>query len=95
MPHTKSAKKHVRKSAKRRLHNRAVVKSIKKQLRAFNEALDSGNLDQAKKEFNLTAKKLDKAAARRVIHPNLAARKKSQLALKLNRKQAGPTKAAT
>jgi ribosomal protein S20 len=28
-------------------------------------------------------KKLDKAGARRVIHPNAAARKKSQLALKL------------
>ena len=38
-------------------------------------------------EYNVAAKKLDKAAARRVLHPNTAARRKSQLARLLRGKQ--------
>lgn len=87
MPHTRSAKKNLRKSEKRRLHNRAVKRDIKTQIKSFLEALD-GPVDQLQKEYNLAAKKLDKAAAKRVIHPNLAARKKSQLARALHRKEA-------
>ena len=87
MPHTPSAKKNLRKSEKRRLHNRAVKRDIKTQLKQFLAALD-GPVDQLQKEYNLAAKKLDKAAAKRVVHPNLAARKKSQLARQLRDKTA-------
>ncbi|HEY7329419.1 MAG TPA: 30S ribosomal protein S20 [Gemmataceae bacterium] len=87
MPHTRSAKKNLRKSDKRRLHNRAVKKDIKTQIKSFLSALD-GPVDQLQKEFNLTAKKLDKAAAKRIVHPNLAARKKAQLARRLHAKKA-------
>jgi small subunit ribosomal protein S20 len=85
MPHTKSAKKNLRKTEKRRLHNRSVKKAVKTQLKRFEEALD-GPVEQLQKEYNLAAKKLDKAAARRIIHRNLAARKKSQLARALQQK---------
>ena len=43
---------------------------------------------EALAEFTLAVKRLDKAAARHVIHPNQAARRKSQLA-KLLHKPAG------
>ncbi len=92
MPHTRSAKKNVRKSEKRRLHNRAVKKAIKKQLKSFTEATE-GSVEQLRKEYQLAAKKLDKAAAKRVIHPNLAARKKSQLARALRAKETAAPKA--
>lgn len=85
MPHTRSAKKNLRKSEKRRLHNRAVKRTIKTHLKRFLAALE-GPIDQLKTEYNLAAKQLDKAAAKRVIHPNLAARKKSQLARQLHAK---------
>jgi small subunit ribosomal protein S20 len=88
MPHTRSAKKNLRKSEKRRLANRACMKAIKKQIKAFLAAVD-GPIDELRKQFSLTAKKLDKAAAKRVIHPNLASRKKSQLALRLHAKETG------
>ena len=88
MPHTKSAKKNLRKSEKNRLRNRATKRTIKTHLGRFDEAL-TGTLEQAQTEYNLAVKKLDKAAARRVIHPNLAARKKSQLARALQKKKAG------
>jgi small subunit ribosomal protein S20 len=89
MPHTRSAKKNARKSLKRKLRNRAVKKDVKLQLKEFHAALD-GPIDELKKQYNLAAKRLDKAAARRIIHPNLAARKKSQLARAMHAKQNPP-----
>jgi small subunit ribosomal protein S20 len=91
MPHTSSAKKHQRKSEKRRLHNRAVKKDIKTQLKRFLAAVE-GPVEALRKEYDLAAKKLDKAAAKRIIHPNMAARKKSQLARQLHKKTTAANK---
>jgi small subunit ribosomal protein S20 len=93
MPHTRSAKKNLRKIAKRRLRNKTTLRTIKTHLKRFEAALD-GPLDALQVEYNLAAKKLDKAAARRIIHPNLAARKKSQLAIALHKKKTAPAQAA-
>ena len=90
MPHSRSAKKSLRKDAKRRLHNRAIKRSIKTQIKKVMAAAESGAADQLRKEYNLAAKKLDKAAAKRVVHPNLAARKKSQLARIVHQKTSAP-----
>ncbi len=92
MPHTRSAKKNVRKIEKRRLHNRVAKKAIKKQLKSFEESKDDP-IDRLREEYKLAARKLDKAAAKRVIHPNLAARKKSQLARVLRDKEVAAKKA--
>jgi small subunit ribosomal protein S20 len=89
MPHTRSAKKNLRKSEKRRLANRATKKAVKTQIKTFQAAL-GGPVEELKAQYNLAAKKLDKAAAKRVIHPNLAARKKSQLARALHAKTQTP-----
>jgi small subunit ribosomal protein S20 len=84
MPHTKSAKKALRQDAKRRDRNKAVKKALKGQLKKFATSLTEGSAEQKQAEFVAAVKKLDKAGVRRVIHPNAAARKKSQLARKLN-----------
>jgi len=86
MPHTRSARKNLRKTEKRRLINRATKKAIKTQIKKVEEASSTGTVEQLRAEYNLAAKKLDKAAARKIVHPNLAARKKSQLARVLNAK---------
>lgn len=86
MPHTRSAKKQHRKSEKRRLHNRATKKAIKNEVKKFLTLAEEGTVDQLRAEYNVAAKKLDKAAARRIIHPNMAARKKSQLARLIHKK---------
>jgi small subunit ribosomal protein S20 len=83
MPHTKSAKKSLRQDQKRRDRNRAVKKALKTQMKKFATALKEGTAEQKQTEFVAVVKRLDKAAARRVIHPNAAARKKSQLARQL------------
>ena len=93
MPHTRSAKKNLRKTEKRRMHNRAVIKTLKTQIKRTTSAVE-GSVEDLQKEYNLAAKKLDKAAAKNIIHRNLAARKKSQLARLLNeKKKAAPVPA--
>ena len=95
MPHTRSAKKNMRKAEKRRLHNRAVKSAVKTQIKKVLQAAKSGTAEQLQQEYNLAAKKLDKAAAKRIIHPNMAARKKSQLGKMLrDKKAAGAAPAA-
>jgi len=85
MPHTRSAKKNLRKSEKRRLRNRAVKRNLKTHIKRFFDALE-GPVEAVQKEYNLAAGKLDKAAAKRVIHPNTAARKKSQMGQAMHKK---------
>jgi small subunit ribosomal protein S20 len=94
MPHTKSAKKRLRQSAKRREQNLAVKKEIKNQIKQFLKAVQGGNPEQMRQEYTLISQRLDKAGARRVIHPNKAARKKSRLAHLLNKKLTGGAPAA-
>jgi small subunit ribosomal protein S20 len=90
MPHTKSAKKHLRQTEKRRLRNRTTKSTIKTQIKKVLATAEGGTAEELQTQYNLAAKKLDRAAAKRVIHPNLAARKKSQLARLLNQKKAAP-----
>lgn len=80
MPHTTSAKKRLRQAIKRNAYNRAYKKSIKDAIKAFNAAMKGDSAEQKTATFKAAVKRLDKAAARRVIHPNKAARKKAQLA---------------
>ena len=94
MPHTKSAKKNLRKTEKRRLHNRAVKKAVKAQIKRFQAALE-GPAEELRTQFNLACKRLDKAAAKNVVHANMAARKKSQLARALHAKETAPKPAAS
>lgn len=88
MPHTRNAMKSLRQNRKRRQKNRAVKKDIKTQIKKVLETAQSGSIEALRKEYNLAAKGLDKAASKRVVHPNLAARKKSQLARLVNVKEA-------
>jgi small subunit ribosomal protein S20 len=93
MPHTQSAKKNLRKSEKNRLRNRSTVRAIRTHLKRFDAAVE-GPVEKLQEEYNLAAKRLDKAAARGVIHRNMAARKKSQMARALLKKKAAGAKPA-
>jgi small subunit ribosomal protein S20 len=80
MPNTASAKKRMRQDAVRRSRNRATKSNIRTQLRKVREAITAKDLEKSQTEYKLLVKKLDKAAARKVIHRNTAARTKSRLA---------------
>jgi small subunit ribosomal protein S20 len=92
MPHTRSARKNVRKNKKRRLRNRGIKKVLKVQIKTVLSAAQDGPVEALRDQYRIAAKKLDKAAAKRVIHPNLAARKKSQLAKLLHKKETSAAK---
>jgi small subunit ribosomal protein S20 len=85
MPHTESAKKSLRQNEKRRLRNKATRKGIKLALRPLSPPAKDAKPEELKKDALQAIRLLDKAASKRRIHPNKAARKKSQIARALNK----------
>ena len=79
MPNTKSAKKRLRQNVVRRTHNRAVKSSLRSSIRRVREAVAASEFEKAEAEFRVTVKKLDKAGAKRVMHPKTTSRLKSRL----------------
>lgn len=84
MAHSLSAKKRVRQNAKSRTINRGRKSQIKTQIKHFETALSSGDVEAASEQYKLVARKLDKTAATSTMHKRTVARKKSQLAKQLN-----------
>ncbi len=88
MPNTKSAKKRVRVTQKKRLRNLAVRSQAKTMVSKAEELVFSGKSGEAKEAVTGAISSLDRAAQKGVIHPNNAARRKSRLMKKLNKAQA-------
>ena len=84
MAHSLQSKKRVRQNAKRRTINRARKSQVKTQIKHFEAALGSGDVEAASEQYKLVARKLDKTAGTSTMHKKTAARKKSRLAKKLN-----------
>lgn len=84
MAHSLSAKKRVKQNAKNRTINRGRKSQIKTQIKHFETALSSGDVEAASEQYKLVARKLDKTAATSTMHKRTVARKKSQLAKRLN-----------
>ena len=81
MPNTNSAKKAQRQNLKRRAQNRTQRSTLKTILKKARLAAAAGQKDEATAQLSLAYKTLDQAAAKRLIHPNKAARLKSRLTL--------------
>ncbi len=77
MPNIKSAKKRVQVAAIRQARNKADKTALKTILKKADADTNADSIKAA-------VKAVDKAAAKGIIHKNCAARKKSQLAKKLN-----------
>ena len=84
MPNIKSAIKRVNVIEKKTLRNNMIKSEYKTAIKRFEEALASGNTEEATKLFSVATKKIDQACTKGVIVKNTAARKKSKLAKKLN-----------
>lgn len=79
MPNNASSKKRLRQNEKLRVRNKAVKSNMRSQVRAVRAAAAEGDAEKAQAEFRLACKKLDRAAAKNLIHKNAAARSKSRL----------------
>jgi len=75
----KSAIKRNRQNKKRRLHNRVFRGSARVQVKKARSAMEEGNKESAVEEVRQAVKRLDRAAAKGIIHKNNAARRKSRL----------------
>ena len=76
MANIKSQKKRNITNAKRAERNKAVKSELKTRVKT---AVTSMGTDAQDDDLRLAVKRLDKAAAKGVIHPNQAARRKSRL----------------
>lgn len=84
MANIKSAKKRIRVIEKKTLQNRMVKSALKTAIKKFETAVAANAAEEAKTTFVAAVKALDMATSKGVIHKNMAARKKSRLAAKLN-----------
>ena len=83
MPNIKSAKKRVKVIEKKTLINQMHKTALKTAVKKFETAVEKQDKDNVQVLFNDAVKKLDQGVGQGIIHKNTAARKKSQLALKL------------
>ena len=84
MPNIKSAKIRVKIIEKKTLRNNMIKSAYKTSVKNFEAAIEAGKIDEAKTLFVEATKKIDQACSKGVIVKNTAARKKSNLAKKLN-----------
>jgi small subunit ribosomal protein S20 len=83
MPRRKSSIKRTRADKKKHLRNLKVKRQLKATLKKFQVLLLAKNITEAKKLLQKAFSQLDKAAKKRIIHPQTANRKKSRLALRI------------
>ena len=84
MPNIKSAIKRVDVIEKKTLRNNMIKSEYKTACKKFEIAVVDGKKEDAEKLFRDAAKKIDSACSKGIIKKNTAARKKSNLAKKLN-----------
>ncbi|MDE5584149.1 MAG: 30S ribosomal protein S20 [Ruminococcus sp.] len=83
MPNIKSAKKRVKVNAKKTAINKSRKSNLKTMLKKADIAVATNAPDKEAVVIN-AIKRVDQACAKGLMHKNKAARKKSQLAKKLN-----------
>ncbi|MBU5591041.1 30S ribosomal protein S20 [Clostridium sp. MSJ-4] len=84
MANIKSSKKRIRITEAKTLRNKMVKSSLKTTIKKFEAAVTAQNVEEAKVALKDAVKALDMAVSKGVIHKNMASRKKSRLAAKLN-----------
>jgi len=84
MPVKKSAIKALKQSKKRQLRNKNVKKNLKDLIKKTQKAIVDSKKEEVQKLVHATQKALDKAAQKKIIKKNTAARKKSRMMKKFN-----------
>jgi small subunit ribosomal protein S20 len=79
LANTASAKKRIRQNEKHRLHNKIFRTRARTYVKRARTAIDAAEQDTAAAAVHDAIKELDRAAARGVLHPRNASRRKSRL----------------
>lgn len=86
---TKSAKKAIRNSAKKRVFNLRRIRAMKDAEKDIRKMVSNGKTEEAQKTLSEAYKKIDKAAKMNSIKKNTASRKKSRLCALIKKAKAG------
>ena len=84
MPNIKSAIKRVSVIKTKTERNNMIKSGYKSAVKKFEQSLENGTAEEKKALFSEATKKIDQACTKGVIAKNTAARKKANLAKKLN-----------
>jgi small subunit ribosomal protein S20 len=85
MANTKSAERRARANERKRLHNRSVISRLRKAEKAYQAAATAGKKDDAAKALRAVSSAYDKAVKTGTVKRGTADRKKSRLAVRLNK----------
>jgi len=85
MPITSSAKKALRASKRKRVHNLMRKNNMLGSIKTIKKLLTDKDVKEAQKHLVLAYKAIDKAAKGNFISKNTASRKKSRLAARINK----------
>lgn len=80
MANIKSQIKRNKQNEKRAERNKAVRTALKTSTKKIRTAVDAGDAEEARARQRETARSLDKAVAKGIVHKRTAARRKSRLA---------------
>jgi small subunit ribosomal protein S20 len=89
---TRSAKKRIRSQARKHIRNRTVRSAVKTAVARSRKDLAAGGTEVG--SLPETISLMDRAAAKGILHPNNAARRKARLMRLLSRQRAGAAVAA-
>lgn len=84
MPNIKSAIKRVSVIKTKTERNNMIKSGYKSAVKKFEQSLENGTAEEKKALFSEATKKIDQACTKGVLAKNTAARKKANLAKKLN-----------
>lgn len=79
-----SVLKRIRQDKKKKEHNHSIMANLKALLKKVNTAIIAKEKEKAIEAFRLVTSALDKAALKKIIHKNKAARHKSTLGKRLH-----------
>jgi small subunit ribosomal protein S20 len=82
---TKSAKKRIRQTERRTLHNRGLRSRMRSAVKAAEKLPPDADAQALEAAVRKATSELDRAGRKRLIHPNAAARTKSRLAKRLQK----------
>ncbi|MEO6183735.1 MAG: 30S ribosomal protein S20 [Verrucomicrobiota bacterium] len=85
MPNTKSAERRMRNSVRKQLQNRSIKSRLGTLEKKYADLVTAGKKAEATVAYTELSSALDKAAKTGTVHRSTASRKKSRLALRLNK----------
>ncbi len=85
MANLKASKKDIRRSKRRRLYNVPQISRMRTLYKKILRLAIEGNIEEARKVFSEYGRHLDRIGRKHIIHPSQAARRKSRVALLLNK----------